>query len=507
MKEISGLLVSEKVGLREALSRLDATAEGILLMVDKNGRLVRTVTDGDIRRLLLAGFDLAAPLSALPPHDPLTATVETAEEEVFALLDQHLLNHMPVVDSDGRPVSLILRREGSKRIYLSSPHMGTEEKVFVEQAFSSNWIAPLGPNVDAFERELAEYVGIGHAAAVSSGTAAIHLALRLLDVGPGDAVFCSSLTFIASANPILYQGAEPVFIDSDVETWNMSPVALERGLSEAKRQGRLPKAVIAVSLYGQSADMNQLLDLCAAYGVPLIEDAAESLGATYKGKASGTFGLMGIYSFNGNKIITTSGGGMLIAEDETLIRRARHLATQAREPAAHYEHVVAGYNYRMSNVLAGIGRGQLRVLSDRVAQRRNVFEIYKNCLEGIEGITWMPEALFGTATRWLTAMTIDYEVSGRRPADVIDALAKENIEARPVWKPLHLQPLFSGCRYFSHGIDGSVSDKLFDCGICLPSGSDLTELQVKRVASIIRDVFPQGPSKSRSPNSQAKVQG
>ncbi|WP_010497665.1 DegT/DnrJ/EryC1/StrS family aminotransferase [Paenibacillus elgii] len=374
----------------------------------------------------------------------------------------------------------------NQRIYLSPPHMGQEEQQWVQQAFATNWIAPLGPNVDVFEKEIAGYVGASGALALSSGTAAIHLALRLLGVGAGDTVFCSSLTFVASVNPVVYQGAEPVFIDSEPESWNMSPQALERALSEAKRAGKLPKAVIVVNLYGQSADMDPLLDLCDQYGVPVIEDAAESLGATYKGRASGTLGRFGVYSFNGNKIITTSGGGMLVSDDLEALEKARYWATQARDPAPHYEHSEVGFNYRMSNVLAGIGIGQLHRLPERIETRRAIFAAYAEALGSMEGVEFMPEASFGSATRWLTTLTVDPQIAGTTSGDIIRALAEANIESRPVWKPMHLQPLFQGCAYYPHQEGHSVSDRLFEQGICLPSGSSLTETEQAKVIEIVK---------------------
>lgn len=367
------------------------------------------------------------------------------------------------------------------KLYLSPPHLGQWEKEMVEEAFRDNWIAPLGPHVDAFEKEVAEYAGAGGAVALSSGTAAIHLALKLLDAGEGDTVFCSSLTFVASANPILYQKAVPIFIDSEPETWNMSPQALERALYEANRARKLPKAVVVVNLYGQSADMDPIVELCRRYGVPLVEDAAESLGATYKGRASGTFGKFGIYSFNGNKIITTSGGGMLVSDDRDALEKARYWATQARDPARHYQHSETGYNYRLSNVLAGIGRGQLKVLENRVMARRTIFDRYFRHLSGFDGIQFMPESSFGRSTRWLTALTVDPQRTGVTAVQLVDLLASHNIEARPVWKPLHLQPLFRDCFYYPHAEDESVSEKLFDSGICLPSGSQMTEHDQLRV--------------------------
>ncbi len=374
----------------------------------------------------------------------------------------------------------------NKRIYLSPPHIGEYEQQFVAEAFASNWIAPLGPHVDAFEKELAEYVGIRGALALCSGTAAIHLALRFLGVGPGDTVFCSSLTFVGSVNPILYQGADPVFIDSEPESWNMSPFALEQAFLDAEKSEKLPKAVIIVNLYGQSADFDALLPICNRYGVPVVEDAAESLGATYKKKASGTFGTFGIYSFNGNKIITTSGGGMLISDDLGAIEKARFWATQARDPARHYQHSEIGYNYRLSNVLAAIGRGQLRVLEDRVNACRCVFELYYHALSDIDGFEFMPEIPHGRSNRWLTTLTIDPERCGVTTTQIMDALEEENIEARPVWKPLHLQTLFKDADYYPHGMGENVSEQLFENGICLPSGSNLREEDQERVIACIR---------------------
>ena len=360
---------------------------------------------------------------------------------------------------------------------------------YIKEAFDTNWIAPLGPNVNAFETELAEYVGCRKALAVSSGTAAIHLALRLVGVKAGDVVFCSSLTFIGSVNPVLYQGAVPIFIDSEPESWNMSPAALEKAFAWAEGEGRLPRAVIVVNLYGQSADMEPLLNICNRYGVPVVEDAAESLGDTYKGKASGTWGKFGIYSYNGNKIITTSGGGMLVSEDEEALKKALFWATQARDEAPWYQHSEMGYNYRMSNIAAGIGRGQLRVLDERVQARREVFQRYEEGLGDLAGVEFMPEASFGRANRWLTVMTLDPVVCPAASMDIIRALEVENIESRPVWKPMHLQPLFAGCRYFTHGEEESVSDRLFQQGVCLPSGSSLTEEEQERVIRCVRGLL------------------
>jgi dTDP-4-amino-4,6-dideoxygalactose transaminase len=371
-----------------------------------------------------------------------------------------------------------------KQILLSTPHMGSLEQEFVKEAFDTNWIAPVGPHVDAFEQEFCEVVGAKHAAAVSSGTAALHLALQLIGVGSGDEVFCSTLTFIATASPITYLGAKPVFIDSDRTSWNLNPDLFRAALDKRAKIGKLPKAVVIVHLYGQSCDIDPILEACNAYEIPLIEDAAESLGASYKNRSPGSFGKIGIFSFNGNKIITTSGGGMLVSDDQKLVEKARFLATQARDPAPHYQHSEIGYNYRLSNVLAGIGRGQLRVLEERVEARRHNFEVYKQALGKLPGIAFMPEAAFGKSTRWLTCLTIDPAAFGADREQVRLALAQEKIEARPVWKPLHLQPVFADCEC----IEGAVAQELFEYGLCLPSGSNLSEEDLERVTSAIAQI-------------------
>lgn len=489
MDSVKKLLIDEHADIRTALEQLERTARGLLLLVNGDGRLRRTVTDGDLRRLLLSGANLDDPLSALPVCEPKTISDDASPEVALELMNRHRVDHIPQIDATGRPSGLLLRRDLCSPILLSTPHLGSGERGFVDDAFRTNWIAPLGPNVDAFETELAAHVGIGHAAALSSGTAAIHLALDLLGVGPGDEVFCSTLTFVATANPILYQRATPIFIDSEPSTWNMSVPALQRALADADRRGRLPAAVIVVNLYGQSADMDPILDACGRYGVPVIEDAAESLGATYRGKASGTLGKIGIYSFNGNKIITTSGGGMLVSDDGELVARARFLSTQGREPAPWYLHKRVAYNYRMSNILAGVGRGQLQVLEERVAARRRVLDRYRAALGDIKGLEWMPEADFGRSTRWLSVCVLDPDATDVTPAGFIAALARQNIEARHVWNPMHRQPLFAGCAYYPHEEAHSFSDQAFLSGVCLPSGSSLEDSQIDRVCSVIRDAL------------------
>jgi pyridoxal phosphate-dependent aminotransferase EpsN len=351
--------------------------------------------------------------------------------------------------------------------------MGTEERALLLDAFDSNWVAPLGPHVDAFEAEFAAYTGSRYAAALSSGTAALHLALLIVGVKPGDEVIVSSLTFAATANAITYVGATPVFVDSDSASWNMDPALLAEELEASAKRGKLPRAVVAVDLYGQCADYDLIRAACDRHGVPLIEDAAEALGATYRGKSAGTFGALGIFSFNGNKIITTSGGGMLVSENEAWIQKARFLATQARDPAPHYEHTHIGFNYRMSNLLAAVGRGQLRHLDARVDRRRAHNAAYRAALGSTPGIAFMPEASFGRSTAWLTCITVDPGLFGTDRETLRRHLEAHDIEARPVWKPMHLQPVFASCRVRG----GEVAGRLFEFGLCLPSGSSLSDEQ------------------------------
>lgn len=371
-----------------------------------------------------------------------------------------------------------------EKIVLASPHMGGKEEEYVKEAFETNWIAPLGPQVDKFEKEISKYSGKKYAAALSSGTAAIHLALITLGVEKGDKVFCSDLTFAASCNPIVYQGATPIFIDSERDSFNMSPIALEKAFKEHK-----PKAVIVVHLYGQSADMDKIKEICDREGVPIIEDAAESLGATYKDKMSGTIGRLGIYSFNGNKIITTSGGGVLISDEEDIIKKARFLATQARENERYYEHKELGFNYRMSNVSAAIGRGQLEILEKRVAQKKNIYETYKEGFKHIEEISMAPICDYGKPNYWLSVMVIDRK-SSVTPLDVILALEEENIESRHIWKPMHMQPFFKEYPFYSHEEgEMSVGEDIFNRGLCLPSDTKMSEEDMQRVIKTIKNYF------------------
>ncbi len=365
------------------------------------------------------------------------------------------------------------------KIYLSSPHMSSEgyEMEYIKEAFDTNWIAPLGKNVNGFEQELADKVGIKSAVALTTGTAAIHMALRAIGVGQDDIVFCQDLTFSATVNPIIYQNAIPVFIDSDYRTWNMCPEALEKAFEKYT-----PKAVIVVHLYGFSADLDRIMAICKKHNVPLIEDAAESLGSKYKGQYTGTFGDYGIYSFNGNKIITTSGGGMLVSNDEERIAKVRFWATQSRDQARHYQHSELGFNYRMSNIVAGIGRGQLKVLERRVAKKEYIYEYYKNAFADIEGITMMPVNDWDEPNYWLSCLTLHGKV---KPLDIIEALEKENIESRPIWKPMHMQEFFEEYDY----VGASVSTEIYENGLCLPSDSKITEGELSKIVNIVKGLW------------------
>lgn len=375
----------------------------------------------------------------------------------------------------------------SKKILLASPHMSDEgyEQQLIKEAFDTNWIAPLGENVNKFEEEIANYVGVKTGAALSAGSAAIHLGLKALNVKQGDIVFCSSLTFSATCNPIIYQNATPVFIDSEYETWNMDPLALEKAFEKYPN----PKAVIVVHLYGTPAKMDEIIKICKKHNVPLIEDAAESLGSIYNGQQTGTFGEYGVFSFNGNKIITTSGGGMLVSNNEDGIKKVRFWATQSKEPVRHYEHKEIGYNYRMSNICAGIGRGQLKVLDKRIEKKTEIYNKYKNELEKVKEIKMQPIPKNTKPNHWLSVMTIDKD-SKVKPLNIMETLEKENIDSRPVWKPMHLQPVFKKYDFITAKNDGtSVSEDLFNRGVCLPSDTKMTEEEQERVIDIIKKCF------------------
>ena len=373
------------------------------------------------------------------------------------------------------------------KIWLSSPHMGGNEMAYVQQAYDTNWVAPLGENVDGFEKDLSAYTGVAHVAALSSGTAALHLALILLGVSQGDEVLCQSFTFSASANPIRYQGATPIFIDSECDTWNMDPVILETAIIDRIKKGRKPKAIIVVHLYGMPAKMDEIMKVAAKYEIPIIEDAAEALGSRFKGEYAGSFGQLGILSFNGNKIITTSGGGALLSQDEELIKKARFLATQARDDAPHYQHSEIGYNYRMSNIVAGIGRGQMEVLNTRVAKRRSINDFYRKAFANFEGISFLSEPTADYYSNfWLTSIVVEpSKTNGITRETIRLAMANKNIECRPLWKPMHLQPVFQSYPYYG----SAVSADLFEKGLCLPSGSNLTDNDLNRVVETFNNVL------------------
>lgn len=481
-------IVTLTTSVRAVMTAIEGARIKLCVLVDDQGRLVRTVVDGDIRRALLAGVGLDDPVSKLPCQSVVTLPEEASTEELAAAFAEHpSINAIVLTDADNRPARLVPRSDVMSDILLSPPHIGTAESAYVRKAFDDNWIAPAGPNLDAFEGALAKVSGRNNAVALSSGTAALHLALRVLDIGPGDRVYVSDLTFAASVQPILYQAGVPVLIDAEPLTWNMSPAALERQLEADSAKGCLPKAVIVVHLYGQSANMDAILRLTSRYDIPVIEDAAESLGARYGNEPSGSHGLISAYSFNGNKIITTSGGGALVSNRSDLIDRARHLATQGRDPAQHYQHSTMAYNYRMSNVLAGIGLGQLEILDRRVARRREIFRTYLSGLSDIDGIGFQSDAPNSSGNRWLTVISLDPDRISRHPYQLLRELRTKGIESRPAWKPMHMQPIFARYHFEPHSVTDVVSTRVFLQSVCLPSGSLLEPAQQARIIDCIRE--------------------
>jgi dTDP-4-amino-4,6-dideoxygalactose transaminase len=374
------------------------------------------------------------------------------------------------------------------RIFLSPPDLGNDERALLTDALDSNWVSPVGPHVDGFERELADYIGVGHAAALSSGTAALHLALIVLGIGPGDEVLVPSMTFAATANAVTYVGATPVFVDSESQTWCVDPDLVAEAIVTRARSGTPPAAVVAVDIYGQCADYDRIGEVCSRFDVPIVEDAAEALGATYRERKAASFGALSVLSFNGNKIITTSGGGMLLSDRPDLIEQARFLATQARDPAPHYEHSTIGYNYRLSNLLAAVGRGQLRHLDEKVARRREINRRYREAFAELPGVGFMPNAPAGRPTNWLTVLQLDPALATATPTDLREALEARDIEARPAWKPMHLQPVFASATC----LGGRVAEQIFDRGLCLPSGSGLSDAEQDRVIAVVREVLASG---------------
>lgn len=481
-------IVTFEMSIRELMATLETAKVKLCVLVDNDGRLCRTIVDGDIRRALLNGLSLQSPASSLPGQSAICLPVDADDPDVAQVFEQNpAINAIVLVDADNRPAGIVPRSAFSTSILLSPPHMGEAESVYVRKAFEDNWIAPAGPNLNAFEHALKAASGRPHTLALSSGTAALHLALRVLGVGAGDRVYVSDLTFAASLQPVLYQNAQPVLIDSEPESWNMSPAALKRRLEKDALAGQLPKAIIVVHLYGQSADMGAIMDIADHFQVPVVEDAAESLGATYGNRPSGSHGVLAAYSFNGNKIITTSGGGALVSAREDLIERARNLSTQGRDPAEHYQHSSIAYNYRMSNVLAGIGMGQLELLPSRVARRREIFDTYRDALGDIPGLGFQGEPHGSEGNRWLTVIYLDPDRIARHPYQLLRELRQDGIESRPAWKPMHMQPLCAGCEFEPHSETDVISSTLFLQSLCLPSGSMLSAEQQQRVISRVRE--------------------
>jgi dTDP-4-amino-4,6-dideoxygalactose transaminase len=486
MLPVASSLIGPSTSLRHAMQVIERSSIKLAVVADAQGKLLRTVTDGDIRRGLLTGMDLTADVADLPGREPLCCVETAATEDVHGLLEEHGVSAIVVVDAESVPVGLADRSSLSGMTLMSPPHIGSRELDFVRAAFEDNWIAPAGPNLVRFEQRLAAVAERKHALALTSGTAAIHLALRALRTNPGDRVYVSDLTFAASLQPILYEHATPVLIDSEPQSWNMSPAALARRLALDAERGTLPRAIILVHLYGQPADITKICTLAAAHDVPIVEDAAESLGATYTNRPSGSHGLLAAFSFNGNKIITTSGGGALVGDDENLLEFARYLSTQGRDPLEHYQHSEVAYNYRMSNVLAGIGVGQLELLAERVATRRAIYRRYREGLEDLPGIGFQEELSGAIGNRWLTVVSFDPDYTELHPYQIMRELRQSGIETRPAWKPMHMQPLCSAFEFVPHNDDDPVSPGLFFRSLCLPSGSSLEPSEQDRIIGRIR---------------------
>ncbi|QJF52890.1 aminotransferase class I/II-fold pyridoxal phosphate-dependent enzyme [Roseobacter ponti] len=482
-------LLRQSDDLRAAVSALEKAGVKLCIVVDDNGRVLRTVTDGDIRRGLIAGLAMTDPISDLQGTSPVTMLQGTGKADLIMELDNKGIDVIVLTDEDGRPTGLADRTSLTRTLFLSPPHMGDAEAAYVKLAFDENFVAPAGSNLVEFEAALCRVSGRAHALAVSSGTAGLHLALRVLDIGSGDRVYVSDLTFVATVQPVLYERATPMLIDAEPVSWNMSPEALARALARDAKAGQLPKAIVVVHLYGQPADMAAIMALATQYDVPVIEDAAESLGASCGNLASGAHGLLSVYSFNGNKIITTSGGGALVSDRPDLIRRAQKLATQGRDPAEHYQHSEIAYNYRMSNVLAGIGRGQLEVLRDRVTARREIHDRYVSGLGDIPGVSFQSELPGTLGNRWLTVISLDPDETGVHAYQLMRSLRTSGIETRPAWKPMQMQPLLRGAEFEPHSETLAVGPGLFLRTLCLPSGSAMTARQQDGVIASVRDVL------------------
>ncbi|USA39123.1 DegT/DnrJ/EryC1/StrS family aminotransferase [Pelagerythrobacter marinus] len=482
-------IVRSDASIRTVMARLDRNRIKLGLVLDEGGRLLRTVTDGDIRRALLGGALLDDAISCLPPQRAVTVPEKTAPAQLLQEMDRHGVNALVVTDAAGEPVDLVDRGMLSGAILLSPPHMGGGEAAHVQQAFDDNWVAPAGPNLDAFEKRLAVLSTREHAVAVSSGTAGLHLAMRALNLPRGARVYVSDLTFVGSVQPLLYERLEPALIDAEPGTWNMSPGALRRQIEADAASDRKGAAILLVHLYGQSANVGEILTIAEEHGLPLVEDAAESLGAVYDNRPSGAHGVISVYSFNGNKIITTSSGGALVTDDPKIAERARYLATQGRDPVEHYQHSTIAYNYRMSNILAGVGLGQLDVLSDRVAARRAIFERYKAGLSDLPGIAFQEDSPRSLGNRWLTSIEFDPNRLAIHPYQIMRKLRQGGIETRPGWKPLHMQPLCHGFAFAPHSEKVTVSAAHFQRALCLPTGSNLTVAEQDRIIAAVRSIL------------------
>lgn len=479
--------------IREAMALINKASIKLCVVTDGDGRLLGTISDGDIRRALLAGMQLDQPIDNLKKDGQVVAFESGTEPSVLLdALDRYEITAVVLVDADGKPVELIDRAALHRTILLSPPHMGETETGYVAQAFEHNWIAPAGPNLTAFEARLATLASRSHAVALSSGTAGLHLALRALNLTVGDTVYVSDLTFVASLQPLYYERLSPVLIDCSPGTWNMSPEALERALARDAAAGSLPRAIVLVHLYGQSAEIGRIIALAETHGVPVVEDAAESLGATYENRPSGAHGLISVFSFNGNKIITTSGGGALLTDDAEIADRVRLLSAQGRDPAEHYQHSEIAYNYRMSNILAGIGLGQLDVLAERVAARRRIFQRYVDGLSDVPGLGFQADAPGSVGNRWLTAISFDPNYVALHPYQILRRLRGMGIETRPGWKPMHMQPLAYGARVEPHSNAEMVSARHFLTTLCLPTGSSLSDAQQDRIIEALRMVIREG---------------
>ena len=462
----------------DGLKALNAVEIKLAIVVDDNGSIIRTLSDGDIRRAMVSGFALDTKLVELKFESPITVPFDANENEVKSLMATNNVQTIVKVDEVRAPVSIVASVGRLGFTYLSPPHLGSNEIQYFMDAIEDNWVAPVGPNLQKFEKDLAQIVDKKHACAVASGTAAIHLALRAIGVNDGDRVYVSDLTFVASLQPILYQRAEPVLIDCEPDTWNMSPEALGRALEFDNIRNSLPKAIVLVHIYGQLADIEKISSIATEYGIPIIEDAAESLGATYDSNVSANKSLITTVSFNGNKIITTSSGGAVLTDDEELDAKIRHLATQGRDRAEHYQHSEIAYNYRMSNLLAGIGIGQLEVLGDRVQRRVEIFNRYKNGFSNVKGVSFQNETKGSRGNRWLTVLKFDPDLIQIHPYKLLRQLKSYGIETRPCWKPMHLQPLCKHFEFFSHSKSSAVSTEIYFTSLCMPSGSAMNDVEV-----------------------------